>query len=383
MAREWRPVAPLRAALDADLDLLDWRDVSPDDWVRVVPESLEEARVRCKQNRTDEGDLSIRELIVDRKLVPDADVLYPHIGPELVCSERFIETLSGLGVRDVSAMPIENVSAHRGRGRALYRVAIGGQSVPLAPGQLSLGDDPLPPVRFDATRASNELIRRSGPLGRFRNWAAFFVRGGVVRAFHERHPDAPALLLQRVDFDGVPAAVAPGSPLSWQRDRDPDPALSLAELWEQIQTNRSSHTLPPPVDEDALRHAFATLGISLESPLAELLGLSNAPVLFGGRLAFFPIGDVGAAARRALQFEADDLERENSASSLASSGLRPPPDTWLFARSHDGDIFWGIDREHRVFGFGRGSPELGGYRYGSGLPLAAWLADFLADLASN
>jgi hypothetical protein len=102
----------------------------------------------------------------------------------------------------------------------------------------------------------------------------------------------------------------------------------------------------------------------------------DGAALFGGALVLFP------QTQRALTgvgFEARSIAEENSPRMLASSGLVLPAATCLFARSHEGDIFWGICGD-RVFGFGRGAPPFGGYRYGYGQTLGEWLADFVGDL---
>jgi hypothetical protein len=369
---EWRPSVTIDQLHTGLAGAVDPRALSPDQWVRVVPMGLERARAMMDWDDDDDGGRRLLRLVVDYKLLSADPVLDPSGSPELVVSEAVVATLHDLQVRGWRAEPVEHVSPLRPRVPAAYRLAISGRPFTFVSG-LDPSNTPRGGVTLRAESA-NPSIAWTPWLGPSRSWRALIVNGGVIRALCERigpHHPLPHVVPVQVTGDFDAATIVPSS---WQRAAGADPAPPVEVTWAQLGAALTIAHPPPSngIQEEVLRN----LGLQPTNPLCQLMERCDGAALFGGALVLFP------QTQRALTgvgFEARSIEEENSPRMLASSGLVLPAATCLFARSHEGDIFWGICGD-RVFGFGRGAPPFGGYRYGYGQTLGEWLADFVGDL---
>ncbi len=142
------------------------------------------------------------------------------------------------------------------------------------------------------------------------------------------------------------------------------------------------HLLPPrPTgSSSAVREAMRAIGLPGQSPLVRLLADTNGPILFGGSLAFCPVGkrDVPRKllAPRKL-FDLDDLAREQRHRRFARGGVDVPDGWFIFARGYGGQIYWTMNAEGLVRGYGMSDT---GFEYGPEAPFERWLADQVADL---
>lgn len=372
VAIEWEPSVSPRQAHTGLAGAADPRSLSPDQWGRVVPIRLERAREHMDWDDDDAGGRTLVRLVLDHKLVPRAPVLDPGGSPEFVVSEAFVATLDALRVPGWHAQPVEHVSSNRPHVPPVYRLAVEGPPFVVTRG-LDSSNTPRGPVSLRAEKA-NPAIGWTSWLGPSRSWRGLVVKADVVRALCERlGPDDPVPHVMPVEVVGsfatecLPVA-------TWQHALAPDPAPPVEATWSVLR-EALSESRPPPSDETQ-RELALKLGLRSSSPLRRLMQWCDGAVLFGGALVLFP---QTPGTLSGLGFEARSIGEENSASLLASSGLALPESTCLFARSHEGDVFWGV-RGERIYGFGRGALPFGGHHYGSGQSLEAWLADWVGDL---
>ncbi len=368
-------------------------EVAPDTWLRVIPTTPELATLTGRPIKGDDGLPQPRPLRLDRKLWPDGDLFDAKFAPHLVCSERLARALELAGATGWRAEPVAHPTPHDVQGAVPYRLEVTGQIGPVAdtvsepergedddePAVDGLWGEPLPPVTIDGAGWSGGRIGWSGwvELGA-RPWRALLVRADLARAL-VAGDDPCDLAFAPVTVRGLDSNPSSKSaPGTWTAATATQPiAADLPGLVEHLRATAGTfeHLIPPPPSPRALRAAADRSGLAPDHPLLELLALTHGAVLFGGALAWVHVGDAApVGVLDVLEFDVGSLYALSSTRTFESGGVDVSTQVVLFARSHAGEVFWGITPDGRVRGYGTS-----GHVYGPNAPLARWLRDFVYD----
>lgn len=390
----WEPTGQAQGQALAELASAEWFRVVP-----VGPELGAQAHLaRLKRA----GPPRPRPIVVDAKLIGPAELMDASYAPRLLCSGRFVEALATAGATGWSVKPARHVTQRAVAGHPVFELSC---NVTLGPfvetvfhSYGSTHDDaapwgrvgaPVSPVTLDASGTKvalvgwTEYVEVESDLP----WRGLLVHRRVVEELAARWR-AP-LELEPVTVRDVRDVPRPPRRSVRPRSRAPVGLASLAPLAKgrssrvlhlRETASRFEHVVPPSAPRAVIRKALATMGLPVSSPLEPLLRETNGPILFGGSLAFCFVGKRNVPRKTladALQFDIDDLAREQRRRRFAKGGVDVPDGRFIFARGYGGEVYWTIDASGVVRGYGQSGT---GIEYGPEVAFDRWFADQIADL---
>lgn len=368
------------------------------EWFRLVPSGPELAAEGHVARSDRSQPPRARRIVVDAKIVPPLDLLDHNFAPLILCSRTLLEALVAAGARGWTARAATHATRRRVAGHPVYELAVRatvGRFVDTAfhayrrpradvPRWGRVGA-PVSPVTLEASSHSllvgwTEYVEVDDVLP----WRALIIHRRVAEELVKRWRSP-------LPLEPIAVRSAPTQRRSVRRSSPSIPRLTrlggapnIDALCRRLRASavEFDHLLPPPPNggASAVREAMRTIGLPARSPLVRLLADRSGPILFGGSLAFCPVGkrDVPRKllARRKL-FDLDDLVREQRHRSFARGGVDVPDGWVIFARGYGGQIYWTMNAEGLVRGYGMSDT---GLEYGPEAPFERWLADQMADL---
>jgi hypothetical protein len=345
-------------------------------WVRLVPAWGPGAAVLWKSAPSVDhcSDCGFRNaesrLTIDRKLIPPFDLMDAGFGPDLRCSERFVEALTAARANGWTAELQPHATPNSVAGIRLYRLTTEGRSgrvlshaPPLCEAcERPAAIRPAASMLFDSQGfAGHDVVWSTDWFGgHSKPWRALMVSRRVVDELIDRLGPTLAFGIVPIATTGQ-AASGRGAP-GVVTGSDAGPGPSFDSPFDRVHAGRHQydHRLLEGTDHSTIRERLGKLHYHPPPSVLNLYRQWNGASLFRGALDLAHLGSGDGSIT--------GLNRLAKQSGYAGDGL-------FFGGSTYASMLWCIDEAGTVRGSGAD-----GVTYGAGVPLDRWLDDQVKDL---
>lgn len=362
------------------------------EWFRLIPVGPELAAESLPARDTRTAPPRPRPIRVDAKIIGPGTLIDANFAPNVLCSLDLARALAAAGASGWRVRPVRHTTRHTVCGHPYYvlscRATIGPfvdttfhtfrppRSVPA----WGRAGSPVGSVTIAAATKRVPLIAWTEyvELDSDMPWRGLILHRSVASKLLARTSSSVHLEPISV-LDATPARARRRPPPKRPRRAKGPPVSALIGYLRKTAV-AADHVLPPSGGRPTVRRALDAIGLPPSSPLATLLAATNGPLLFGGALAFCPVGhrDIPRARLRShSHFDQEEIVREQRYRRFTAGGVDIPDGWYIFARGYGGEIYWAIDNEGHVRGYGMSGT---GVEYGPDAPFARWLGDQIRDL---